>query len=306
MKKMFSFWLWGILSVVIVLAGCSVNKTPTTNKVPGPEITMKAVSENAPPLTTATLKLSVNSLTSYEQLKQSNPSASSSAAGTQDATDETYRFENGFHIWEGNIVIPEMEDIWQMNYIRKIQFRVNPEGPILVSPDNADFMYSFFNLKGKYGFGRTAPESGVIFDHFIEGNWHGLLEKRPTFNGTGEYKRIWKGYYNDVLTELETRIDFQINDLTFRRDTDYGYLLEGEIVATLPPFSFRVIFDGTPTAVIYVYQYGLKVGQQTFEVPNLYGWDIKNGLPVPSMNRILGELLDPNRLISVFEPINNN
>jgi len=116
---------------------------------------------------------------------------------------------------------------------------------------------SHFNIKGKYGFGRSAPESGVT------------------------------------------------QDLQFTRDAEHGYLLNGTIVASIAPFSFRVNFDGTPTAKISIYQFGLKVGEVEVEIPNLYGWDIKNGLINPSAAEFFETLLDPLNLLSGIEPFAN-
>lgn len=297
--------VWGVFIVVFLLAGCSVDKNPTISKTPAPEVTKEVVGNYAPPLTTATLKISANSLTSYEELHQTQPTTNSSVAGSQDVADEVYRFDNGFHIWEGNITFPEMEDIWEMSYIRKIQFRDKPGGVVLVASDNANFMYTFTNIKGKYGFGRSAPESGVIFDHSLEGEWTGMLNGTPTLRGTGEYARIWKGYYNQELTEIETRVDFQIQDLQFTRNAEHGYLLTGTIVASLPPFSFQANFDGTPTAKISIYQFGLKVGEVEVEIPNLYGWDIKNGLINPNAAEFFETVLDPLNLLAGMEPLAN-
>jgi len=95
--------VWGVFIIVFLLAGCSVDKNPTISKTPAPEVTKEVVGNYAAPLTTATLKISANSLTSYETLQQAQPTTSSSLTGAQDVTDEVYRFDNGFHIWEGRI-----------------------------------------------------------------------------------------------------------------------------------------------------------------------------------------------------------
>ncbi len=296
-------WIGGMAVFALLLAGCSVDKSPTLPKAPAPDVSLQVVSEYAPPLANATLKLSANALTSYESLKQATPNAPGSVNGNAGTTDEEYFWDNGFHIWKGNLTIPGWEDIWQMDYIRKIQFRSAVDGNVLFASDNADYMYAFTQVNGQFGFGRGYPETGEIFQQFIEGEWTGLISDVPTFNATGYYIKNWKGYYNGELTEVEIRVDYKIKNLKFIKDANAGYLLDGKIVATLPPYKFYAKFNGTNKGTIAIYQFGIKIGEQTFEVPNLYGWDIKTGfIPTPNTSW-LNTLTNPTALLSGFAPI---
>ena len=295
-------WIGGMVVFALFLAGCSVDKSPTLPKAPAPEVSKQVVSEYAPPLANATLKLSANALTSYELLKQATPNTPGTVAGTHSG-DEEYLWDNGFHIWKGTLTIPGWEDIWRMDYIRKVQFRTQAGGSVLFNSDNADYMYAFAEVDGQFGFARGYPETGEIFQQFIEGEWTGLVSDVPTFNATGYYLKNWKGYYNGELTEVEIRIDFKIKNLKFIPDETAGYLLDGKIVATLPPYKFYAKFNGTNKGTIIIYQFGVKIGELTFEVPNLYGWDIKTGfIPTPDSNW-LNTLNNPTAILSGIIPL---
>ncbi len=294
-------WIGGMVVFAFFLAGCSVDKSPTLPKAPAPEVSKQVIAEYAPPLANATLKLSANALTSYESLKQATPNTPGTVAGTNGG-DEEYLWDNGFHIWKGTLTIPGWEDIWRMDYIRKVQFRTQAGGSVLFNSDNADYMYAFAEVDGQFGFARGYPETGEIFQQFIEGEWTGLISDVPTFNATGYYLKNWKGYYNGDLTEVEIRIDFKIKNLKFIQDETAGYLLDGKIVATLPPYKFYAKFNGTNKGTIIIYQFGVKIGEQTFEVPNLYGWDIKTGfIPTPNSNW-LNTLNNPTAILSGMIP----
>ncbi|NWF50273.1 MAG: hypothetical protein HXY49_07005 [Ignavibacteriaceae bacterium] len=222
-------------------------------------------------------KMSSNSLTYYDKLM----AAYNLIQKPADWSDSIiYRYENGFHIWEGEITDAENPDSYNGSYLRKMQFKDVLNGNIIENPELADFMGYLITLEGKYGFVNGSP-MGDHLKESLQGQWVGLLSQ-PVFNGTGFYQRKWRGQWSrdgEVYRNMQVnyRVDITINNMLLNLSPD-DYSLTGDILLSMPPYNAIARCNNSKIAIVDVYKEGSYM--MTFEmlIPNLYGFDFGLGL----------------------------
>ena len=227
-----------------------------------------------------TLKLSANGLTSYEALKQSPANLKLSGVGAGDQIQTvSYRYENGYHIWEGTLDFDRYQDTLEIHMKRVIQFRSHRDGEVLQFASRADYMYLFYRVWGRFGF-VNGEKYGEKFDHFIEGEWTGLMDGVPTFNATGKYDDTWSGIHNGKDVVYHYLVSIHIDKLKFRLiNPDVGYSLNGRMQFTMTPYFAEAVFNDSPKADVTLYRWGNPIAQFQFPIPNLYGWEITRDFP---------------------------
>jgi len=177
-----------------------------------------------------------------------------------------FRFENGYYIWEGDIVgdVPEYPEAIKTQYLRKIQFKESKKGAVLDSPENANYMSFSEYVHTEFGFVGGEPY-GDKTDIKVQGDFNNLLTK-PVLNAYAEYNRMWYGLYNEQPAQLDIKAKVYIVNMVFTPNPDGTYNLDGKLIVRADPYKVIVVCKGN-VALLMIYKNCVKISKSYVEIP---------------------------------------
>jgi len=261
-----------LLTLPVLFISCESEQAKPEQVIIEP--TVENVKDGASVIIGTTLDMTADAIDGYE-----NRVSAELNGALNKTTDGTVDFVNGWWVWENTIEFGEFRGVYE----RKCQFLRVEDGPVVMSPSQADYMKAEVTAVGKFGYPDWDPNYGTSFDNSIELEMSGMNSNVRVIRGEAHIEKVSDLVYNGEDAHLYYAVDVELEELQWTKTLiGESITLKGQMTITMDDWLAEINCESSPAypyADVVVYHNGEKVNEFAYDLRNFRVNNLVNGQP---------------------------